>query len=424
MHVRYTLFTLFIVLFLILPACARQSDEPENETAVKLPENFEATVFADNLGRARHITVRSNGDVYVALRQRQPEGGIAALRDENNDGRADRIEYFGDFAGTGIGVHKGYLYFGSDTAVMRYRFKEHNLLPEQNPEFIAGGFPPEQQHGTKPFAFDEEGHVYVNVGAPSNACQKQMRTPGSPGMDPCPLLQRYGGIWRFDDSALNQKQMVHGFRYATGIRNAVAIDWNPNSQKLYVVQHGRDQLSQLWPDLYTVEENARLPAEEMFMVDEGDHFGWPYCYYDHLKGKKVLAPEYGGDGDKVGRCAEFEDPIIAFPAHWAPNDLLFYTGDQFPEPYRGGAFIAFHGSWNRAPLEQRGYNVVFVPFEGALPSGDYEIFADGFAGKEVIKSPREARFRPMGLAQGPDGVLYICDSVRGRIWRVTYTNGN
>ena len=112
---------------------------------------------------------------------------------------------------------------------------------------------------------------------------------------------------------------------------------------------------------------------------------------------------------------------MAFPGHLAPNDLLFYTGRMFPEIYRNGAFIAFHGSWNRAPLEQEGYYVAFVPFMNGLPSGEMEIFANGFAGVDVIKSPGNAKYRPMGLAQGPGGELYISDSNVGRIWKIEYT---
>jgi glucose/arabinose dehydrogenase len=124
----------------------------------------------------------------------------------------------------------------------------------------------------------------------------------------------------------------------------------------------------------------------------------------------------------VGRCADVDQPIMAFPAHWAPNDLLFYTGTMFPERYRKGAFVAFHGSWNRAPLEQRGYFVAFIPFNGDTPSGEWEVFAEGFAGGETVESPRDAAYRPMGLAQGPDGSLYIADSQKGRIWRIVHNS--
>jgi glucose/arabinose dehydrogenase len=185
------------------------------------------------------------------------------------------------------------------------------------------------------------------------------------------------------------------------------------------VIHGRDQLSSLWGEHFTDEDSAEKPAEEFVLIAEGDDFGWPYCYYDPATGTKVLAPEYGGDGVTVGRCAQAKDPLIDFPAHWAPNDLEFYTGSQFPQEYQGGAFVAFHGSWNRAPMPQAGYNVAFAPFRGGVPTGEWSVFADGFAGGDL--SPRGADARPVGLAVGPDGSLYISDSQRGKIWRVLYT---
>ncbi len=417
-----------LLLVLLLAGCNGTNSRPVRQAlacdpdngGITLPEGFCALVVADNIGRARHLVVRNNGDIYVALRRLQNGHGIAALRDTSGDGRADIIAYFGEVPGTGIDIRDGYLYFAPDTALLRYRLVEGELLPQEPPELVVGGLPERRQHAAKPFAFDEAGYVYINIGAPSNACQSRDRQRGVPGMDPCPLLERYGGIWRFRADVLGQRQ-DDGLRYATGIRNAVAIAWNPFAAALYVVQHGRDQLNTLWPEYFDAEDNANLPAEEFFRVDEGDDFGWPYCYYDPIQNKKVLAPEYGGDGRTVGRCAQFEDPIVAYPAHWAPNDLIFYDGTQFPERYRGGAFIAFHGSWNRAPLPQAGYNVVFQPMNpDGTPAGDWEVFADGFAGTDQIRSTGDAKHRPMGLAIGPDGSLYISDSVRGRIWRVIY----
>ncbi|HEU4609470.1 MAG TPA: PQQ-dependent sugar dehydrogenase, partial [Chitinophagaceae bacterium] len=243
------------------------------------------------------------------------------------------------------------------------------------------------------------------------------RTQGSPGQDPCPILDSAGGVWQFRTDKL-QQHYGDGIRYCTGIRNIVGLDWNSEANDLYAMQHGRDQLYNLFPDLYNADESAELPAEEMFRVKKGSDFGWPYCYYDQLQQKKVLAPEYGGDGKKVDRCADKDKPIMAFPGHWAPNGLLFYTGDQFPAKYKNGAFIAFHGSWNRAPRPQAGYFVVFVPFKDGMPSGNYEIFANGFAGGNL--DPGKARFRPCGLAQGPDGSLFISDDRKGRIWKVMY----
>jgi glucose/arabinose dehydrogenase len=387
---------------------------------IDLPDGFCALVVADGVGRARHLTVRDNGDIYVALREPRDGGGIAALRDEDGDGRTDRVEYFGQFAGTGIHLRGDFLYHAPDTFIQRYPLEDGALFPVGAPEAVVSGFPSQRGHRAKTFEFDDHGNLYVNIGAPSNACQSPQRTPGAAGQDPCPLLAHSGGVWRFAADSLGQEHLVDGHRFATGIRNGVANTWNLETQRLYLVQHGRDQLGTLWPQLYSDSASAELPAEELFEVDGGDDFGWPYCYYDHIKGKKVLAPEYGGDGERAGRCEEAEDPIAAFPGHWAPNDLVFYDGEQFPERYRGGAFIAFHGSWNRSPLEQQGYSVVFVPFQNGRPVGGYEVFADGFAGEGPIESSRDAEHRPMGLAVGPDGSLYISDSVEGKIWRVMH----
>ncbi len=415
-----------IVLFFAV-SCTGKSPHTENilttdedNGGITLPDGFKALVTADNLGRGRHLAVNSNGDIYLSLERPEHNGGIVALRDTSGDGRADIIDYFGEFTGTGIKIHKGYLYFGSDTAVVRYKLRQDELLPENRYELIAYGFIKAHQHEAKPFTFDENGNLYVNVGAPSNACQDPDRTPGVPGLDPCPILEYAGGIWRFKDDVPNQEQKTQGFRYVKGLRNCVALDWNHSDNHLYVVQHGRDQLSQFFPDIYTEDQGVNLPAEAFYKLEEGDDCGWPYCYYDQQAGTTVLAPEYGGDGKITGRCNGKKDPLIGFPAHTAPNDLLFYTGNMFPEKYKNGAFIAFHGSWNRAPQEQAGFYVVFVPFVNNAPTGAWEIFADGFAGVKPVMSPGDAIYRPCGLAQGPDGSLYIADSEKGRIWRVFY----
>jgi glucose/arabinose dehydrogenase len=285
---------------------------------------------------------------------------------------------------------------------------------------VVSGFPDQDEHAAKTIAIDPSGHLYVNVGAPSNACQEDDRSPGSNGLSPCPLLQLHGGIWRFDADKLGQKFPDDGLHYATGIRNAVAVTWNAAAGRFYALQMGRDQLSDNWPKFFTNEQNAELPAEEFFQVTQGGDYGWPYCYYDQFQKTLVQAPEYGGDGKKPGDCGKYGQPIAAFPGHWSPESVLFYSGDRFPAQYRGGAFIAFHGSWNRAPLPQAGAKVVFVPFKDGKPSGDYQIFADGFAGTDKLVSPGDARFRAMGLAEGPDGALYIGDTQQGRIWRVIY----
>lgn len=412
-------------------AATAQSKPPAGDAAtddvrcssggLTLPDGFCASIFTDSLGPVRHIATTGDGTLYAILRDTVEGHGLVAARDTDSDGSADEIERFGDITGTGLLVHGNWLYGSSNTAVYRWPLPEDGLAPTGEPELVVAGFPEQHSHAAKSIAIGE-GRLFVNVGAPSNACMEEDRTPGSPGMDPCPLLETTGGIWAFEADEPGQ-EYAPDRRYATGIRNSVALAWNPRGGELYSVQHGRDQLHDLFPELYSTGDNAELPAEEMFRVGEGDDFGWPYCYYDHLRGNKAQAPEYGGDGSEVGRCAGAEDPVVTFPAHWGPNGLLFYTGDAFPEHYRGGAFVAFHGSWNRAPEPQAGYNVTFVPFDNGEAVVSYEPFADGFTGSEEIRSPDEAEYRPMGLAVDAQGALYISDSQKGRVWRVSYDGG-
>lgn len=393
----------------------------EDNAGISLPSGFCALVFADAVGRARHMAVAPNGDVFVALRASRrggDTGGIVALRDSDGDGRADIKRNFGELGGTGIALHEGYLYFGADDRVLRYRLPGGSLEPSGPPETIVSGLPAEGSHTAKSLAISRDGSLFVNIGAPSNSCQQQDRSSGSPGQDPCPQLERRAGIWRFDANRTGQTQ-ADGERFATGLRNVVALSLHPTSGVLYGAQHGRDQLGQNWSELFSTEDNAEKPSEEFVRIRRGDDFGWPYCYHDPELNRLVLAPEYGGDGEVRGRCDAKKEPLVAFPAHWGPNGSLFYTGSQFPARYHGGAFIAFHGSWNRAPLPQGGYNVAFVPFdETEQPAADWEVFAEGFPGGDV--SPRGAEHRPSGLAQGPDGSLFVSDDQGGRIYRIVY----
>lgn len=416
----FTLFWVFGCTFentessLILP-------DPGNG-GILLPEHFGAVVVADNLGRGRHLAVRENGDIYVHLRKLTDDGNaIIALRDTTGDGKADIIRGFSKFPGTGIKLHKGYLYYSTRTRVYRSPMIDDALLPDTRIDTLVR-MVDGSGHMEKTFTFDGKGNIYVNIGSMSNACQEEQRSKASKGIEPCPELGTRAGIWKFDDHTPNQQQDV-SLRYATGIRNAVALSWNSEVDKLFALQHGRDDLHRFWPDLYTEEQNLELPAEEFLEVEEGDDFGWPYCYWDQFKKKKLLSPEYGGDGETQGRCAEIKPPVYTFPGHWAPNGLLFYKGDMFPKRYKNGAFIAWHGSWNRLGHEQAGFNVVFLPMKNGIPTGAYEIFADGFKGLRPIKNTGDAKYRPCGLAEGPDGSLYVVDSQMGRVWRIMYFQG-
>ena len=392
-----------------------------NNAGLTVPEGFGVVKVADSLGKPRHLVVNPKGGIYVKLRQAVDGKGIIYLEDADGDGQAEIREGFGNYGGTGINLDDKYLYASSDEEIFRYPLDANGRATNTTaPDTVVTGLANRGSHAAKPFVFDGKGNLYVNIGAYSNACQVEDRKVGSPAMNPCPILDSAGGIWRFRIDKLTQSY-GDGMRYATGLRNVVGLDWNKTEDKLFVTQHGRDMLHTLYPDLYDTKASADLPAETLYEIEEGDDAGWPYVYYDQNQQKNILAPEYGGDGKKEGGEGII-DPVVAFPAHIAPNALLFYTGNMFPEKYRHGAFIAFHGSWNRAPEPQLGYFVAFVPFESGKPSGEWEIFADGFAGVKEVTKPSDAEHRPTGLAQGPDGSLYVSDDSGGTLFRIVYMN--
>lgn len=391
-----------------------------DEAPITLPKGFKSVVVTTGLGKARHLVVAANGDIFVKLEKLKDGKGIMKLHDANGDGKADNITGFGNYVGTGITIKNGYLYASSNEDVYRYKFDEKTgKVDEGSEQKIITGLVNQNQHNSKSIVLDNNGNIYVNIGAPSNCCQVQDRVKGSPGQEPCPILEKAGGIWQFKADKTNQSY-AEGVRYATGLRNVMGLDWNTEVNELYVMQHGRDQLFQFFPNLFNQKEGAENPAEEMFRLTKGADCGWPYCYYDNGKQQKLDCPEYGGDRKKADRCTGKTKSIAQFPGHLAPNALLFYTGNQFPAKYKNGAFIAFHGSWNRAPEPQAGFFVVFMPFKNGMPAGKWEVFADGFSGLAKDATTGRAKYRPCGLAQGPDGSLYISDDNDGTIWKVSY----
>jgi glucose/arabinose dehydrogenase/mono/diheme cytochrome c family protein len=406
----------------------------KDDSGLKLPPGFCATVFADGIGHARHLVVAPNGVVYVNTwsgsyyppNEAAHEGGfLVALQDKAGSGKADVIERFGETAktgaagGTGIGLYNGSIYAEVNDRIVRYSLPSGALVPPGPPITVVSGLPLGGDHPMHPFFISADGLLYVDVGTVSNACQLKNRTLQSPGAQPCTELETRGGIWKYDAQKTDQK-FSPADRYATGIRNAEGFGVDPAGRRVFVTQHGRDQLHANWPALYKPEEEATLPAEEVMLLKQGGDYGWPECYYDAGQGKLVLAPEYGGDGGRtVGVCANKIGPVAAFPAHWAPNGMVFYDQKQFPARYRNGVFIAFHGSWDRAPYAQGGYNIVFQPLAGNHSSDGCEVFADGFAG--TVRSPEGAIYRPSGVAVGPDGSLYVAEDMKGRIYKITYT---
>ena len=409
---------------------------PAGDSAqLTLPAGFCASVFADSIGKARHLVVAPNGVVYVTLanmgrsteqkvggqpRTSSPRG-VAAMRDANGDGKADSVMYFGDRGETGIGIYNGHLYVDQQDRIVRWPLDSASPIPTGKMEVVVSGIPARPGHLARNFTIDQNGTLYLNVGSATNACQPKDRQPDMPGEDPCRELTTRAGIWKFDANKVGQR-FSPGARFATGIRNAMGLAVSPLDNKLWATQHGRDGLFDYWKSRFPDPKyQAENPAEELMQVEQNDDFGWPYCYYAVDQKKLVDAPEYGGDGKKSGRCDSRKEPVAAYGGHWAPMSLLFYTGSQFPAKYKAGAFIAFHGSWNRAPEQQAPGRIVFQPLSGEKTSGDYEMFAEGFAQvppNEV--QPGTVKHRPVGIAQAPDGSIFVSDDLGGRIWKIWY----
>jgi glucose/arabinose dehydrogenase len=413
----------------INPPTQRQCDADNG--GIALPPGFCAVVVADLLidGRpaaARHLAVTPSGDVFVAINNSgsaSAASGVIGLRDADGDGHAELQSRFG-VGGSGIAWGAGVLYVGANDRVVRYPLPDGQLSPTGAAEVVVSGLPNTGDHASKTLVLADAQTLYVNIGSATNSCQVVNRRLRSPGIVPCPELPTRAGVWLFNPAGTNQTP-ASGRRYATGYRNMVALDVNPVNGALYGVQQGRDMLAGNWPQFFSDAHAAVLPAEELVRIDDGSDNGWPYCFFDdQFQQKKALAPEYGGDGVKTSGagidCASYNQPLATFGAHWSPDGIHFYSGTQFPSHYRGGVFVAFHGGFDRAPLPNEGYKIMFLSMGGdGLPSGAAELFADGFAGSNGAL-PATAVHRPVGVTEGPDGSLYISDDRGGRIWRVMY----
>ena len=222
-------------------------------------------------------------------------------------------------------LHDGYLYLALTDRILRWKLAPGRLVPSGEPETVVADLPDDGDHKAKSLAFGSGTTMFVNIASATNSCQRMNRMAGSQGVDPCRELERHAGIW-----AVRRGAAGPALRRRPPLR-----DRAPQRQRahhparapapLWAAVLGRDQLGDNWG--FSDQANAENPAEELVRVEDGDDFGWPYCYYSVTYDKKVLAPEYGGDGRKVGRCAAAKNPVIAFPGHWAPLALAFHRGD-------------------------------------------------------------------------------------------------
>lgn len=399
---------LALLLAAAAPLAAQSATCDRGNAGLALAEGFCATLFAEVPG-ARHLVVAPNGDVFVA-QQGRSGGGMTVLRDADGDGHAERSEQVATGSATGVAFANGAVFLGYSDRILRFPWRADRFGVAGEGAVVVSGLPT-GGHSATTLAIGDDGAMYVDHGSAGNACAAAPREARSPGLRPCPELAERAGVWRYDARATGQTPAT-GRRWATGLRNAMALAIEPTTGALYGATHGRDRLG-AWPG-FSDEDNAEKPAEEFGLIAEGADYGWPYCYHDPIADRKVLAPEYGGDGVVEGECAEKTQPAIGFPGHWAPLALTFYSEDRFGPAYRGGAFLAFRGSWNRAPLPQAGYRVVFIPFAGGRPTGEYHTFA--------MDAESETGLRASGVAVAPDGALFISSDAAGKVWRVVPTH--
>ena len=251
---------------------------PDDDSGLKLPTGFCATVFADGIGHARHMVVAPNGVLYVNTWSGRYYGNdtphtggfLVALQDKNGSGKADVVERFGEtvqtggHGGTGIGMYKASIYAESNDQIVRYSLPAGSIVPSGSAETIVSGLPLSGDHPMHPFIISAQGKMYVDVATPTNSCQLKNRQLESPGENPCTELETRGGVWLYDANKTNQT-FSPAERYATGIRNAegFAID---SRGRIFVTQHGRDQLHANWPNVYKPEQEATLPSEELLLL--------------------------------------------------------------------------------------------------------------------------------------------------------------
>lgn len=339
---------------------------------VSTPPGFETNIFADGLNGPRFIHFGPDGVLYVADRG---NGRIVTLPDADGDGVADEIGVFADNLDNphSLVYYDDAWYVGVPSGVIRLVDRDEDGVADERTTLI-DDYPTTGTHSTRTVAFLPDGRMVVAIGSSCNVCQEED--------------QRRAAIVVYDGPDATGERI-----FAYGLRNAVGLTIHPETGALWATNNGRDLLGD------------DLPPETIYQVEEGANYGWPTCINGYLED-----PDEGfaGSCDGIGR------PVVEMQAHSAPLGWVFYTGTAFPAAYQDDLFIAFHGSWNRSALT--GYKVVRLPFENGQPAAAVEDFATGWlnaAGSEVSG-------RPVGLAVGPDGALYISDDKSGYIYRISY----
>jgi len=338
---------------------------------IRLPAGFRIELYSDRTPNARSLALGDDGTIYVGT---MTEGKVYAVRDDDRDGRADRVYTVasGLKMPNGVAYLKGDLYVAENHRIVKLPGIAGKLADPPAPLPVYGDLPDDRHHGWKYLRAGPDGKLYFPVGAPCNICK--------------PEREIFASLSRLDPDG------SHAEIFARGIRNTVGFDWQPQTHELYFTDNGRDWLG------------GDLPPEELNRAEKpGLHFGYPYCHAG-----SIADPEFGKDRP----CSEFTGPAWTFPAHVAPLGIRFYRGNQFPEGYRGQLFVAQHGSWNRS--KPQGYRLVLVKFQNGRPAAD-EVFADGW-----LSAGGKASGRPVDILELADGSLLVSDDQSGALYRISY----
>lgn len=352
----------FVVLSVLAPA------GEASEKRLTVPPGFRIDIFASGLGGPRFMAFDAAGNLFVTVPQ---TGEVVVLPDRNKDGRADGRAVFAGGLNKphGIAFHDGYVYVAEEGRVVRFGYKGLGFKGE-NMEVIIPDLPRGGNHVTRTLGFGPDGKMYVSIGSSCNACRET---------DP-----RRAAIMVFDPDGSN------GRLFAQGLRNAVGFVWGPESGAMWATDNGRDLLGD------------DLPPDELNLVQDGVHYGWPFCY-----GNRVPDPELGDPQF----CPDTQPASFEFQAHSAPLGLSFYRGALFPVGYRGDLFVAFHGSWNRSV--PTGYKVVRVKMKGGTPEGIKDFVTGWLVGGS-------AWGRPVDIVVDALGRMFVSDDFGGKIYVITY----
>lgn len=357
------------------------------------PPGYRATLYADGLEEVRSVVFGPDGVPYVTVMNRAERGGgkILALPDRDGDGRADEAVLV---AGSldrphGIAWHEGALYASEAANLYRY-FDDNGDLVADRRERVVTDMPSQGDHWSRPFVFDAEGMLLVAIGSSCNICQEGDKQRAT--------------ILRFDPA--RETAYPGDTVYARGLRSVVGMTYRPGTQELWVTNNGRDLLG------------PNIVPDQLFTVVRDAHYGWPYCYGLRVPDPDAMASDSirTPDGSPVESfcAAQVAPPAMLLPPHSAPLGLTFYDGEQFPEPMRGRLFIAYHGAFDRS--NDFGYRVVSVPIAPDGTPGAAEDFLTGF----LPDLARPWVGRPVDVAVGPEGSLYVTDDVNGYLFRVDY----